>query len=180
MRFGRRFFAEQGFDAMSMHAIAHEAGVSKALLYHYFGGRRGFYVATIESVAEEVIRATAPEPDMAFELALRRSLGRMAEFVRGNAGIFRAMVGGSVGTDPEVHAIVERVRARGLGHVAKRLGVEQPAGLFQVALYGWVCFTEAACLAWLDQPDVSEDELVELLVQSLAPALRAQPSKGKS
>lgn len=179
LTFGRRFFAEHAFDAMSMDAIAGEAGVSKALLYHYFGGRRGFYVATVESVAGEVIALTAPEPDVSFEVALRRSLGRLAVFVRGNGGIFRALLEGGVGADEQARAVVEEVRERGLGHVATRLGVDEPTGLFRIALYSWVCFTEAACLAWLDQPEVDEPELVELLVQALAPALNALPKATK-
>ena len=74
--FGRRFFAEHPADAFTMDEIAARAGVSKGLLYNYFGGRRGFYVATVEAIAAQVADVTAPEGGMSFDAALRRALGR--------------------------------------------------------------------------------------------------------
>lgn len=40
-------FAEAGFAAASMEAIASRAGVSKANLFHHFGSKRGLYLAVV-------------------------------------------------------------------------------------------------------------------------------------
>ena len=37
-----------------MAAIAREAGISKALLYHYFPSKQAFFVATLEQAAAEL------------------------------------------------------------------------------------------------------------------------------
>jgi AcrR family transcriptional regulator len=44
----RRLFLAQGFDAASMNAIAHEAGVSKGTLYVYFKSKEELFEAIVE------------------------------------------------------------------------------------------------------------------------------------
>lgn len=41
-------FAEHGFDAVSLQAIATRAGVSKANIFHHFASKDALYVATIK------------------------------------------------------------------------------------------------------------------------------------
>lgn len=41
-------FAQKSFDAVSMRAIAKEAGVDPALISHYFGSKEGLFEAMIE------------------------------------------------------------------------------------------------------------------------------------
>jgi AcrR family transcriptional regulator len=50
---GARLFTERGYDAVSMNAVAREAGISKGLLYHYFPGKQEFFAATLQAAAEE-------------------------------------------------------------------------------------------------------------------------------
>ena len=45
-----------------MARIAREAGISKALLYHYFPSKQEFFVATLQQAAEEIRRRTEPDP----------------------------------------------------------------------------------------------------------------------
>jgi AcrR family transcriptional regulator len=48
LRAARRLFAEHGYEAASMRAIAAEAGVDAALLVHFFGSKAGLLGAAIE------------------------------------------------------------------------------------------------------------------------------------
>ncbi len=45
----RRLFAEQGFDAVSMNAIADAAEVSKANIFHHFKNKDELYLATLKA-----------------------------------------------------------------------------------------------------------------------------------
>jgi AcrR family transcriptional regulator len=62
-------FAEQGYAASSMDEIAERVGVSKPMLYEYFGSKEGLLVACIRQVraelrdltAEAVVDAQSPE-----------------------------------------------------------------------------------------------------------------------
>jgi AcrR family transcriptional regulator len=53
MEGARRLFLAQGFDAASMNAIAHEAGVSKGTLYVYFNSKEELFEAIVEEQIEE-------------------------------------------------------------------------------------------------------------------------------
>jgi len=46
-------FAEQGFDAVSMNAIAEKAGVSKANIFHHFSSKNALYLAVLSAACKE-------------------------------------------------------------------------------------------------------------------------------
>lgn len=41
-------FAEKGYSAASTNVIAKEAGVAKGLVFHYFGSKKGLYLAALD------------------------------------------------------------------------------------------------------------------------------------
>lgn len=46
-------FAAQGFDAVSMNAIALKAGVSKANIFHHFNSKNALYLAVLQSACKD-------------------------------------------------------------------------------------------------------------------------------
>src|ERR1019366_7959673 len=58
-------FAARGFHAVSMDEIAAQAGISKPMLYHYFGSKEGLYVAYVRQQGNALLAgmsdATAPD-----------------------------------------------------------------------------------------------------------------------
>jgi AcrR family transcriptional regulator len=44
----RQAFSARGYDATSVRAIAHDAGVDPSLVHHYFGGKEQLFVAAME------------------------------------------------------------------------------------------------------------------------------------
>ncbi|HJO35971.1 MAG: TetR/AcrR family transcriptional regulator [Pseudomonadota bacterium] len=44
----KALFSEQGYDAVSIHAIAERAGVSKANVFHHFESKEALYLAVLE------------------------------------------------------------------------------------------------------------------------------------
>src|SRR5687768_6253474 len=73
LELGLRLFAERAYDDVSIDDIAEEAGISKGLLYHYFGSKRDFYVATVREAAAQLQLRT--EPDMTLPAAERARAG---------------------------------------------------------------------------------------------------------
>src|SRR6478672_11040549 len=53
LRGARRAFLAAGFGAVSMDAVAREAGVSKATVYAHFGSKEDLFGAVVADVAEE-------------------------------------------------------------------------------------------------------------------------------
>lgn len=48
-----RHFAAKGFEATNLEDVAGDAGVTKGLLYHYFGSKRDLFLACVESLSFE-------------------------------------------------------------------------------------------------------------------------------
>ncbi|MFN3970895.1 MAG: TetR/AcrR family transcriptional regulator [Gemmobacter sp.] len=60
---GRRAFAEAGFAAVSLDALAAEAGVTRGALHHRFGNKAGLFEAVLREVDAELLEEVAQEWD---------------------------------------------------------------------------------------------------------------------
>jgi AcrR family transcriptional regulator len=60
LEIGRELFTTRSYDELSVDEIAQAAGISKGLLYHYFPGKRVFYIESLREAAEELLRQTMP------------------------------------------------------------------------------------------------------------------------
>src|SRR4051812_42417887 len=78
---GADVFTRYGYDEISMAGIAREAGISKALLYHYFPSKSDYFQATLAQAAAELVARTAPDPALAPGAQLRESLGAFLAWV---------------------------------------------------------------------------------------------------
>src|SRR3954454_283053 len=62
LELGADLFTRHAYDEISMAQIAREAGISKALLYHYFPSKQDYFVATLATGADELRRRVDPDP----------------------------------------------------------------------------------------------------------------------
>ncbi len=170
---GVEIFSQHAYDELSTEALAARAGISRSLLYHYFRDKRDFYLATVREMAQRLVEATAPDPGLDFESALRSSLERFVDFVGENPAIYQAIVHGGVGSDRDMDALLERVRRVSLDRVQDVLGVTSPPPALRILLYGWIGFTETAALEWSKERDIPAAELVDMLAQVLTSSLPA-------
>jgi AcrR family transcriptional regulator len=66
----RTLFAEHGYDATTVRAVADRAGVNQALLFRYFGNKRGLFTHAVQDEALELLEGPA-------DTLLERSLDAM-------------------------------------------------------------------------------------------------------
>ncbi len=64
LELGADLFTQHAYDELSMAKIAKAAGISKALLYHYFPSKEAYFVATLEEKAAELAARTEPDPSL--------------------------------------------------------------------------------------------------------------------
>jgi AcrR family transcriptional regulator len=164
-------FARHSFAELSMSRIAREAGISKALLYHYFPSKRELFVATLQQAADEVARRTEPDPKLPPAEALAMSLDAFLGWVEQNDVAYRKLME-SAGSVPEVGALITDVRDRTSARILDGLGAE-PKPKARAAVRAWLWFVDGAILDWLEHHDLDRAELGDLLLATLAGALSA-------
>jgi AcrR family transcriptional regulator len=171
LELGARLFASHSYAELSMADFAREAGISKALLYHYFPSKQELFVATLQAAAEEVRERTEPDPTKPPAEALAASLDAFLEWVEQNELAYRKLLE-SAGSVPEVGALIAEVRDRTSARILEGLGAGA-APRPRAAVRAWLWFVDGAILDWLEHRDLDRAELGALLLGSLAGALSA-------
>lgn len=183
LELGVDLFARGAYDALTTDAIATAGGISKGLLFHYFGSKRGFYLATIEHVAQMLLDEVVLDKARAPYDAVLDAVERFLDFVRGHSAIYRALLRGGLGADPQSQATVERVRWTIVHRVLELLDPstgpvpDEPPPLSHTAalrLYAWVGATEALSLVWIDR-QLERARVRTLVLESFGPVLAAWP-----
>lgn len=173
LELGLRLFGDRAYDDVSIDDIAKEAGVSKGLLYHYFGGKRAFYVACVGHAANALLEALASveQQDIPDDERARAGLEAYLDFVQARAAPYIALARGGIGNDPEVSRTLEAARSEIVRRLVEGLGLEEPRPMFRLAARSWIGQVEASCLDWLEHADVPRESLVRLLLSGLYVAL---------
>src|SRR3712207_8664549 len=89
---GAELFTRHAYDELSMARIAREAGISKALLYHYFPSKQAYFAATLEQAAGELAEVTAPDPDRPPVEQLSTSLDAYLRWVERHMGAYDKLI----------------------------------------------------------------------------------------
>jgi AcrR family transcriptional regulator len=178
---GITLFAEFTYEEVSIEEIATACGVSRGLLYHYFRGKRKFYVATIRHAAER-IGDIDPDPKLPPTEQLRTGLDRYFASVENDA-LAHAAVRRAAADDPEIAEIMAEQRAAFAERVLAGLPAATHAGASPLAALtarAWIGAVEAAARLWLDRPEVARADLVAVLSDALVAAILAAARRDPS
>jgi AcrR family transcriptional regulator len=161
-------------EDVSIDDIAAAAGASRALVYHYFGGKHELYIAALNSAAHRLSLLLEPPAHGRPLERLRISLGRYFDFVESHAPGFTALLrGGPADRSGEVGEIVDGMRALLLERILHALDVRSPPPILRITLRSWMASVETAGLDWLENRDVTRAELENLLTDQLIVLLHA-------
>jgi AcrR family transcriptional regulator len=171
LELGADLFTRHAYDEISMAQIAREAGISKALLYHYFPSKQDYFVATLATGAEELRRRVEPDLDLPPAEALTAAVDAYLGWIDDNAEAYEKLLQ-SAATVPEVRELVEGVRAATVERIVEGIGATgQPAA--RTAVRGWLWFMDGACLDWIAHRDLDRPQLLGMLLGTLFGALMA-------
>lgn len=173
-------FVSGRYDDIAIEDVAAAAGVSKALIYHYFSSKRGLYLAVVEALGAALVEAARMEEGAPLALGLERSLRSFYAFLQVHGALFRSLVRGGVGSDREVEAMVAAIR----GRIAARLwpalhgatgqggGDGQKSGAVETTrrcrLQAFLGAVEALAVDAVDHGDVDEDTFVAVALGAAA------------
>jgi AcrR family transcriptional regulator len=177
LELGAELFAKHSYAELSMARIAREAGISKALLYHYFPSKQDYFVATLQQGAEEIARRTEPDPDLPPFEALAGSLDAFLAWIEENETAYRKLME-SVGSVPEVKTLIDGIRDATSARILEGLGAgDPPPPKLRAAARGWLWQMDGVILDWLEHRDMSRAEVRDFLLGALAGSLSAAGSR---
>src|SRR5690606_38355351 len=91
---GVAFLAEHPLDSLSIEYLSAEAGVSRALLFHYFGSKTGMQREVVRAARDSMLRATETEQGLGVDARIHATLTLIVRFVREHRGTFYSLVRG--------------------------------------------------------------------------------------
>jgi AcrR family transcriptional regulator len=171
LRVAGTVFAEGGYERASMDRIAELAGVSKPMLYAYFGSKEGLYLAYVGRTGAELVqRLVRADSDGGQPSRLRRVINEFLAFVEehrdGWTVLFREL-----NASPSLADQVARLRGEIVAEVQRMLegdGEDASAGLTAPASEGVaeaiVGAGESLANWWLKKPAVPRDDVVDWYV----------------
>jgi AcrR family transcriptional regulator len=170
---GTALFAQHAFEEISMRQIAEAAGVSKALLYHYFPNKSGLFNAAVQEYAGELQRVIEPNGHGAPLEQLSESLDGYLAWIERNAETWAKLMQSATAL-PEARDAVAGFREATLENMLVRLtGKRSPRPALRTALQGWLGYIDAAILDWVHHRDLTREQLRELLIAAFGAALLA-------
>ncbi|WP_305094417.1 TetR/AcrR family transcriptional regulator [Prescottella sp. R16] len=174
---GVHMLTERPLEQISVDDIADRAGVSRGLLFHYFGSKHDYHVAIVRHTSADMLARTAPNLDLEPIEILRDVMASYIDYVSENRDTYVSLLRGTASGDPAMREVFEQTRAEMARRVVDQLptlGID-PTPRIALSVRGWIAFVEEATITWLRDPEITRDDLVELLVTALpAVALSSQ------
>jgi len=161
-------FGQRGYAAASMDDIAAKAGITKPMLYSYFGSKEGLFAACATGARDGLearLREVAADRDLGFDQRLWRALLTVFEFVDRHRDAWRVLYPGGAEPAGELgraaHASrrsMEQLVSRLFADAARSRGMgEQGAAQAAAMAAGFAAATIAAASAWADSPEEPRD-----------------------
>jgi AcrR family transcriptional regulator len=166
--------ARQGFGGFSLDAVAHRAGVTRNLLYHYFPrGRPDIVMAVAERAGEQLTQGWVIDDSQPLSQRLAANFARIMDHGLAPTHAWRIHRMAHAGLDPELDAVVQRFVDAVISSIAlNQLQTPDPPPLVRLALAGFVAYTETV----LEQARAQgrpRAQVAELLTRTLNATIEA-------
>ncbi|MEU8119680.1 TetR/AcrR family transcriptional regulator [Spirillospora sp. NPDC049024] len=158
-----RVFGERGYQAASMDEIAERCGVSKPMLYEYFGSKDGLLVACVSRSKAELFEATqkAMAGATAPEDILWRGMVAYFRFIDEHSRSFAMLLREPTAATPDAVQAVDETRRQQSSLIAGVLRTFAPAapdGVVEAYTQIIMGASERMALWQTSRPDVSAED----------------------
>jgi AcrR family transcriptional regulator len=182
-------FAERGYAAVKMDEIAAAVGVTKPLLYNYFGNKERLYIACMERAGDSLTAtvATAVASTASPGDALGAGVRAFFSFLDSDRAAWAVLFDETLPRGGEVAGRVAEYRGRIVelvsGSMLARLPQEKrDAARIEIEALSTALLGAAEALArwWLRSEEIGADAAAELLISTIEPGLRARSTPAAS
>ncbi|MBF6464172.1 TetR/AcrR family transcriptional regulator [Nocardia beijingensis] len=169
---GAKLFADRPYDAVLMEDVAAEAGVSRALLYRHFPGKRDLFAAVYQLASEQLLVATTFDAEAPLADQLAAGLDTHFDYFEANANSVLA-ANRVLAADPTIQAII----AGELGELRERVLdalrlAGPPRATVSAILTSWLTFVRVLTVDWLEHGTPTRAQMREISLGALLGALR--------
>lgn len=168
---GVRLLRDRTLEELSIDVLAEEAGISRGLLYHYFGTKQEFHQAVVERAVADLVEQTAPPEQGDPVDRLQASLEAYVGYVEENYTGYLSLIRGAAGGNEALRALYEQAKSA-LGDRVfaydpdEELITDTPRN--RMLVRGWQAMVEDTVLAWVTDPaDLTRAELLAALTAAL-------------
>jgi AcrR family transcriptional regulator len=184
---GAEVFGKRPYDEVRIDEIAERAGVSRALMYHYFPDKRAFFAAVVRDEADRLYESTN-EPTAGLTMFEEIRLGVLAymAYHQQNPEAAWAAYVGLGRSDPVLLGVEDDAKNRQMEHIMTRIaevvsGVQE-AKLesdverdLRVIIQGWLAFTFEICRQRIIDPTTASDRLADACAHTLLDSIARVP-----
>jgi AcrR family transcriptional regulator len=168
-----KLFNTHLYDEVSVDDIAAEAGMSRPLVYHYYGGKAGVFISALRQTGDDVVAAIAKagmdDPDN----WLAAGLGAFFDHIQANPiGLTALLQHGSL-TGREDWQVLDEISNRVLRLILAALDPPGDSPVLKSVLRGWIAMVETMGRGWLRHGQPTRQELETLLPELLRAVLGA-------
>ena len=182
---GAEVFGQRPYDEVRIDEIAERAGVSRALMYHYFPDKRAFFAAVVRAEGERLFEATdaVPDPELSMFDQLRTGVMAYLRYDEEHPHGAWAAYLGMGRSDPVLRGIDDIDNDRQANRIMSRIAETAGAPLdskverdLRVTIYGWLAFTFEMCRQRIIDPSIDAGYVADTCAHSLIDALGRVPS----
>ncbi len=182
---GAEVFGQRPYDEVRIDEIAERAGVSRALMYHYFPDKRAFFAAVVRAEGERLFEATntPPEPGQSLFDQLRAGVLAYVRYDEEHPHGAWAAYMGMGRSDPVLRGIEDidndRQANRILARITEAVGGPLDSKVerdLRITLYGWLAFTFELCRQRIMDPSIDADHVADACAHALFDAVSRIPS----
>ncbi|MEU7798386.1 helix-turn-helix domain-containing protein [Micromonospora arborensis] len=166
-------FAARPYDEVLMEDVAERSGVSRALLYRYFPGKRDLFAALYRQASEQLLARTRLDPADTLVEQLIEGLDAHIEYFAENRNTVLAanrVLAGDLLIQTIIADELDALRERLLGvlPLADNGTREAVSGV----LKSWLVFVQVLCLDWLTKQTCTRAELRDVCIGAVLGAIR--------
>ncbi|QRY42849.1 TetR/AcrR family transcriptional regulator [Mycolicibacterium boenickei] len=181
---GAEVFGQRPYDEVRIDEIAERAGVSRALMYHYFPDKRAFFAAVVQAEGERLFEATStpPEPGQSLFGQLRAGVLAYLRYDEEHPHGAWAAYMGLGRTDPVLRGVDDVDNDRQADRIMGRIGdaVSEPLDAkverdLRATVYGWLALTFEMCRQRLKDPSIDAGFVADSCAHALLDAVGRVP-----
>lgn len=177
-------FGQRPYDEVRIDEIAERAGVSRALMYHYFPDKRAFFAAVVQAEGERLFEATSTpaEPGQSLFGQLRTGVLAYLRYDEEHPHGAWAAYMGLGRTDPVLRGVDDIDNDRQADRIMSRIGaaVSEPLDAkverdLRATVYGWLALTFEMCRQRLKDPSIDAGFVADSCAHALLDAVGRVP-----